>query len=109
MYSANYLLRTGGLHWAIDPVRLSHRLRGAPDIEARKDLPPLSLVVLTHRHEDHLDLELIHSLRELPITWVVPEAILSPVLKDAGVPRARVDRPGNAPPLGVPRPAPDAF
>ena len=36
MYSANYLLRTGSLHWAIDPVRLSHRLRGAPDIEARK-------------------------------------------------------------------------
>src|SRR5512141_2107421 len=50
MYSANYLLRTGGLRWAIDPVRLAHRLRGAPEPEAAHDLVDLSLVVLTHRH-----------------------------------------------------------
>ncbi len=102
MYSANYLLRTAGLHWAIDPVRLSHRLYGAPEANFRRGLESLSLVVLTHRHEDHLDLGLIHELRELPILWVVPEAILSLVLEEGGVPRTRVIVPEMLRPLDFP-------
>lgn len=89
MYSANYLLHTGGLRWAIDPVRLVHRLAGAPQVDTARDLKDLSLVVLTHRHEDHLDLELIRSMRGLPVTWVVPEAILGQV-QETGIPSAQI-------------------
>jgi L-ascorbate metabolism protein UlaG (beta-lactamase superfamily) len=97
MYSANYLLRTGGLRWAIDPVRLAHRLPGALEQDPARDLEGLALVVLTHRHEDHLDASLIHSLRDAPITWLVHESVHGKV-QAAGVPEgrivtARVDQP----------------
>src|SRR5512143_3834561 len=54
MYSANYLLRTAGVRWAIDPVRLEHRLPGAPSVDYTGSLSALSFVVLTHRHSAHL-------------------------------------------------------
>ncbi len=68
MYSASYLLRTGGLRWAIDPVRLRHRLVSAPSVDYATGLQDLSLVLLTHQHGDHLDLQLLRALRHLPIT-----------------------------------------
>src|SRR5512143_4354830 len=54
MYSANYLLRTAGVRWAIDPLRLEHRLPGAPSVDYTGSLSALSFVVLTHRHSAHL-------------------------------------------------------
>jgi L-ascorbate metabolism protein UlaG (beta-lactamase superfamily) len=85
MYSANYLLRTNNVHWAIDPVRLEHRLIGAPAVDYRDGLKNLSFVLLTHQHGDHLDLDLIRSLGDLPITWVVPELLLALVQHEAGL------------------------
>ncbi len=101
MYSANYLLRTGDLRWAIDPLRLSHRLPGAPEMDFAADLKPLSLVVLTHRHEDHLDLELLHSLSDLSIDWVVPEPILK-LVEVSGIPASRIIVPRMLEPLAFP-------
>lgn len=89
MYSASYLLCTAGLRWALDPVRLSHRLPGASQMDWAADLKDLSLVALTHRHEDHLDLDLIHSLRKLSLTWLVPEPLLQQV-EAAGIPSSRI-------------------
>jgi hypothetical protein len=34
MCSANYLFRTANVRWAIDPLRLKHRLPNAPEISA---------------------------------------------------------------------------
>jgi len=75
LYSANYLLRTGAARWALDPLTLRWRVPETASVPARRDLSALSFVVLTHRHADHLDLDLLRSLRSLPIPWIVPEAL----------------------------------
>jgi len=85
MYSANYLFRTGGVRWAIDPLEMHSRLTRVNRPEAARDLRNLDFVLLTHRHSDHLDLNLLRTLRDLPIQWVVPEAILPLVRKQAGL------------------------
>ncbi len=90
MYSASYLLRTGAARWAIDPVRLQHRLPAALHVDYAADLEPLSLVLLTHQHKDHLDLPLIRSLSHLPATWVVPEVLLRRVRDEAALPLRQI-------------------
>ena len=71
LYSANYLLRTGSARWAIDPLTLRWRVPEA--VAVRRDLADLSFIVLTHRHADHLDIDLLRSLRGLPTLWIVPD------------------------------------
>jgi L-ascorbate metabolism protein UlaG (beta-lactamase superfamily) len=90
MYSANYLFRTNNIRWSIDPVRLEHRLAGAPAVDYVGGLGNLSFVLLTHRHGDHLDLDLIRSLKDLPITWVVPEALLALVQRDVNLSMSQI-------------------
>ena len=85
MYSANYLFRTGGVHWAMDPLALNSRLPQAPTMDIARDLRNLDFILLTHRHKDHLDLDLLRLLRQLPIWWVVPESILPLVQKNVGL------------------------
>src|SRR5512136_422933 len=89
LYSANYLLRTGGARWALDPLTLRWRVPEAAAVPARRDLTDLSFVALTHRHKDHLDLDLLRALRSLPIPWVVPDALREHV---AGVGRLAASR-----------------
>ena len=72
MYSANYLFRTGGVRWALDPITLRHRHPEA----SRVDLDPLVMldyVVLSHRHADHIDLNLLTRLCDFPAQWIMPE------------------------------------
>jgi L-ascorbate metabolism protein UlaG (beta-lactamase superfamily) len=78
-YSANYLFRTDNVRWAIDPLTLNWRIKDASSVDVTQDLSPLSFVLLTHGHEDHLDLDVLSALRDLPVTWVVPEFLLSKV------------------------------
>ncbi len=85
MYSANYLFRTGGVRWAMDPLSLRARLPTAPVMDLRRDLERLQFVLLTHAHKDHLDLELIAALKDLPLTWVVPDFLAPLVLGQAGL------------------------
>ena len=78
LYSANYLFRTGGIRWVLDPVTLHHRLPSAPSV----DLDPLVMldyVVLSHRHADHLDLNLLTRLCDFPAQWIVPEFLLDTI------------------------------
>jgi len=89
-YSANYLFRTGNVRWAIDPLTLNWRIKDAPKVDVVHDLSGLTFVLLTHRHNDHLDIDLLFALRHHPITWVVPEFILSKVIKQAGLPRENI-------------------
>jgi L-ascorbate metabolism protein UlaG (beta-lactamase superfamily) len=90
MYSANYLFRTRGVRWAIDPLEMHSRLKQAARSDAVRDLRNLDFVLLTHRHSDHLDLNLLGVLRDIPIQWVVPEAILPLVRKQAGLAAAQI-------------------
>ncbi|HWR67029.1 MAG TPA: MBL fold metallo-hydrolase [Bellilinea sp.] len=88
-YSANYLFRTGGIRWAIDPFTLQARLSTAPVVDTGRDLRSLSFVLLTHRHADHLDRETLRTLRDQPIRWVVPEFMLAAV-GEIGIPRQNI-------------------
>lgn len=90
MYSANYLFRTHGCRWALDPLRLINRLPGAPEMDVSRDLKPLELVILTHRHYDHLDLGLIHLLSGLPIHWVIPKDLLPLIQRQVKLPASRI-------------------
>jgi L-ascorbate metabolism protein UlaG (beta-lactamase superfamily) len=99
MYSANYLFRTQGVHWAIDPLTLKSRLPQALAMDVARDLKDLDFVLLTHRHGDHLDPGLLHALRHLPTWWVVPEAILPLVQKEAGLQANRILVPKSLQPI----------
>ena len=101
MYSANYLFRTGNVRWAMDPLRLTHRLPQAPDVNAAQDLKALSFVLLTHEHADHLDLGLIRELRHLPILWVIPEPTLELIQSQIDLPPKNVIVPKELEPIEI--------
>ena len=101
MYSANYLFCTGNVRWAMDPVRLIHRLPRAPDVNVVQDLDALSFVLLTHGHADHLDLGLIRALRHLPILWVIPESVLTLIQNQVDLPKKNVIVPRELEPVEI--------
>ncbi len=101
LYSANYLLRTGAARWALDPLTLHWRLPEAAAVPARRDLADLSFVLLTHRHKDHLDLDLLRSLRGLPILWIVPDALRGYVVGAGGLAKSRVIVPEDGQPIEI--------
>ena len=101
MYSANYLFRTNNVRWAMDPLRLIHRLPQAPDVNSAQDLKALSFVLLTHEHADHLDLGLIHALRHLPILWVIPEPVLKLIQSQIDLPQEYVIVPRDLEPIEI--------
>jgi len=89
-YSANYLARTGGVRWALDPLTLHSRLVEAPAVEIEKDLEGLSFVLLSHDHHDHIDFELIRALRKEPIQWIIPSFLVEKILVETGLPEEKV-------------------
>ena len=89
MYSANYLFRTANVRWAIDLLRLKHRLPDAPEMPV-DDLKDLDFILLTHQHADHLDLGLLGQLQDFPIVWVVPAPILPMVQAEFDIPASRL-------------------
>lgn len=101
MYSANYLFRTGEVRWALDPLTLNWRLKdSAPKVDVSV-LGDASFILLTHRHTDHLDLDLLSALRHFPIQWVVPEPILTQVTEQAGIPRENILVPKPLQPIEI--------
>jgi hypothetical protein len=89
-YSANYLLQTAGVRWAIDPFSMSTRLTGIPVPDYAHDLQKIELVVLTHAHNDHLDLNLIRAIASLPIQWVIPEDMVDLVMAKTALNKERI-------------------
>jgi N-acyl-phosphatidylethanolamine-hydrolysing phospholipase D len=93
---SSFLLQVGGLNVLTDPVfaeRASpiqwlgpRRLR-APGLD-RESLPPIDLVLQSHDHYDHLDLETAHWLarRDPAATWCVPLGVARR-LRSVGVTR----------------------
>lgn len=88
-YSANYLLRTNGIRWAVDPFQLKARLPSAPEVDICGSLQLVSFILLTHIHADHFDAGLIKSLSDRPIQWVVPDFLVREV-KTLGVPNSSI-------------------
>ena len=92
-YAANYLLRTSGIRWAVDPLTVHGRFRGRDSKqkdggispEEMQRLQPLSFVLLTHNHADHVDIPLISALKDFPITWVMPEEMREIIREKAGL------------------------
>jgi L-ascorbate metabolism protein UlaG (beta-lactamase superfamily) len=62
-------------------------------------LDKLSFVILTHQHEDHLDVDLIRALTHLPITWIVPESVLALIQDKVRLPGERVIIPKDLQPI----------
>ncbi len=89
-YSANYLFRTGGVRWAIDPFTLHSRLEEAPQVDIENDLDGLSFVILSHEHHDHIDTDLIRALRDKQIQWIIPSFLLSKVIAETGISETKV-------------------
>lgn len=73
MYAASYLFVTGEVRWAVDPVLPGSLLPDFPDGLRTEPLGELAFVLLTHDHSDHVDWELLASLRDSGVTFVVPE------------------------------------
>jgi hypothetical protein len=73
VYSANYLLKTHGLKWAVDPVLLSNRVPEVPVLDATPDLADLEFVLLSHAHIDHTDVVLWSQMESSRCHWIVPE------------------------------------
>jgi L-ascorbate metabolism protein UlaG (beta-lactamase superfamily) len=101
MYSSNYLFRTGGVRWAIDPMTLGNRVSEAPVVDFARDLQGLSVVLLTHEHADHLDINLLRRLREFCLHWVIPRELLSLALEEALLHRDRIIVPVLYEPIDV--------
>ena len=97
LYSANYLFRTAGVRWALDPLTLHQRVPSAPEVDASA-LAALDFVVLTHRHADHLDLGLLRLLRDYPIHWIIPACLLDP-LQTLNLPPGKMTIPRPLEPL----------
>jgi hypothetical protein len=89
VYAANYLFSTAGVLWALDPLTLRQRIAGAHKPNCRQDLKELSFILLSHRHKDHLDLEVVRALKDLPIQWVVPESVLG-LVEGAGLSKEKI-------------------
>lgn len=72
MGPANYIFLTGGVKWAVDPAFTVPRDRSSFDcIDADRMMNSLDFVLLTHRHADHFDPELMKRYPDL--LWIVPD------------------------------------
>ncbi len=92
-YAANYLFSFDGFKWALDPFAISSRVANTPAPDYRVDLDSLSLVVLTHEHNDHLDMALVRALADLDIRWVIPPYLLGKIRREVSIPMDRVITP----------------
>jgi hypothetical protein len=90
IYSANYLFRCGGVRWAVDPVILSSRIQAELPPHLEEDFEKADFIVLTHRHSDHLDKNLLKAISDINIPWVVPEFMLEEVNKNFHLPDHRI-------------------
>ena len=90
MYAANYLFRWGGTRWAVDPLTISARTSAASPTSPTNDFARCDFIVLTHRHADHLDSNLLKAISGLDIPWVIPEFLLEEVLENLPLPARRI-------------------
>jgi L-ascorbate metabolism protein UlaG (beta-lactamase superfamily) len=93
LYSANYLFRTAGVRWAMDPLMLHKRVPETPAVDLHQVFDKLEFVVLTHAHADHLDFDLIKVLKNLPLRWIIPEFMIGRVQAATGLSESQITTP----------------
>jgi len=74
---ASFLVQLGGRSILLDPVfssRLAVIPRNVPPGVARRDLPPIDLVCITHNHRDHMDAPSLRLVGDAPV-YVVPKGL----------------------------------
>lgn len=74
---ATFLAQIGGRNILTDPIfasRLAVVRRNAPVGVARKDLPKIDMVLVTHNHRDHMDGPSLRELGPEPV-YVVPKGL----------------------------------
>lgn len=98
-YSANYLLSTSGVKWALDPYSLFTRLGEMPPHNFANDLTCLQVIILSHAHADHLDLNIVSTLAGMPLTWVIPEFMREKIHSVARLPENLVITPKAGVPI----------
>jgi ribonuclease BN (tRNA processing enzyme) len=98
-YAANYLFCTGGVRWALDPYSLSTRVNGVVQPHFAEDLDKLELVMLSHAHNDHIDINLINALAHLPIFWIIPGHMLEMISTKTTLRREQIAVPVSGSPI----------
>jgi hypothetical protein len=89
-YAANYLLNCDGFKFALDPFSMGSRVPGIQPVDYLNDLHSLTLVLLSHEHNDHLDRELIKTLHQAEVTWIIPSHLQAFLRDAASLPNARI-------------------
>ena len=93
MGPANYIFLTGGVKWAVDPMFNVPRTReSAALINPDGVMRSLSFVLLTHRHADHFDKELMKQHPDAD--WIVPDHLMNEIPEELH-PKMTVARPGD--------------
>lgn len=89
-YAANYLLNCDGFKFALDPFSMSSRVPGIRAPHYLRDFHVLSLVLLSHEHNDHLDTDLIKALHQSEVTWVIPSYLQEFLVSRAAFPTGEI-------------------
>ena len=86
---ATVLIQTGGLNFLTDPVWsercspfswVGPKRKNAPGVEF-DDLPPIDVVLLSHNHYDHFDIETLKKLRQRHDPLIITPLGNDPILK----------------------------
>lgn len=84
IHSTSYLFGTNGYFWGMDiAFRKGYELAQTPN-RAEEILKDLKLLILTHEHKDHFEIETIQRLSKNETKFLVPEFLVEKML-DAGV------------------------
>lgn len=76
LLSASYLFRTNGFFWGMDiAFRYAYHLCKTP-YHAAELLGDLSLIVISHGHDDHFEPETVRQLAMTDILWVIPHFLV---------------------------------
>jgi phosphoribosyl 1,2-cyclic phosphodiesterase len=95
--AANYLFRTKGVRWAVDPVFKHPAVIDAITASGARELDGLSFVLYSHDHRDHVHPPTIRALAGLPAKWVVPHFMRDKIVASGALDdRLLLVRPGDA-------------
>jgi len=80
-----YVFSVSGVRFAVDL-----QIRRKKDFDAvlpslLSDTAPLSFILITHQHDDHMCIPLMQTLKDTPIRWIVPHDTRADLLEESGI------------------------
>ena len=73
LHSTFYLFNTNGFSWALDPAFRAVRKLAKTPHNVDTLLRPLSLIIVTHAHDDHFEKETVALLAKNDTKWLIPD------------------------------------